>query len=99
MRILHRSEMETAGFGPILDNCKEFHYVGLDTQLAKYEELLEEDHKQLLQNFNQDILRDMTDPYDVYRAILSSVEGTDAFKYFLSAMQHLLLVRADDDEV
>ena len=97
MRIHHRSQMETAGLGRILEICKEFHYVGLDTQLAKYEELLEEDHKQLLQNFNQDILRDMTDPYDVYRAILSSVEGTDAFKYFLSAMQHLLLVRADDE--
>jgi len=91
--------MEAAGLGRILEICKGFHYVGLDTQLAKYEELLEKDHKQLLQNFNQDILQDMTDPYDVYRAILSSVEGTDAFKYFLSAMQHLLLVRADDDEV
>src|SRR5260221_696164 len=97
MRIHHRSQMEAAGLGRILEICKGFHYVGLDTQLAKYEELLEKDHKQLLQNFNQDILRDMTDPYDVYRAILSSVEGTDAFKYFLSAMQHLLLVRADDE--
>ena len=97
MRVHHRSQMEAAGLGPILGICKEFHYAGLDTQLAKYEDLLEEDHKQLLQNFNQDILRDMTDPYDVYRTILSSVEGTDAFKYFLSAMQHLLLVRADDE--
>lgn len=97
MRMHYRSQMETAGLNRILERCKEFNFSGLDKQLEQYNELLEEDRKQLMQNFDQDILRDMSDPFDVYRAIMSSIEGTQAFKHFLSAMQHLLLVREEGD--
>ncbi|KAF9519877.1 hypothetical protein BS47DRAFT_1370603 [Hydnum rufescens UP504] len=97
MRMHYRSQMETAGLGRILERCKEYNFSGLDKQLAQYHELLEDDQRQLMQNFDQDILRDMSDPFDVYRAIMSSVEGTQAFQYFLSAMQHLLLLREEGD--
>jgi cytokinesis protein len=93
----YRAQMEASGLNRILERCRGFQFAGLDKQLEQYDELYEEDHQQLLQNFDQEILRDMSDPYDVYRAIMQSVEGTDAFKYFLSAMQHLLLVRVDDE--
>lgn len=89
--------MESAGLGPILERCQGFNFAGLDAQLETYEDLQQEDHKLMMQKFDQDILRDMSDPFDVYRAILSNIEGTDAYKYFLSAMQHLLLVREENE--
>lgn len=89
MRVHIRSQMEAAGMRAILEKCKEFHFPALDQQIQQYENSAEEDQKRLLERFDQDILRDMQDPYDVYRAIISSVEGTKAFAHFLSAMQHL----------
>lgn len=93
----YRSQMEAAGLARILERCRGFQFSGLDKQLDQYDELYEEDHALMIKNFDQEILRDMSDPYDVYRAIMANVEGTEAFRYFLSAMQHLLLVREDGD--
>lgn len=93
----YRSQMEAAGLPKILERCRSFQFSGLDKQLDQYDELYEEDHALMLKNFDEEILRDMSDPFDVYRAIMANVEGTEAFKYFLSAMQHLLLVREDGD--
>jgi cytokinesis protein len=89
--------MEAAGLANILERCRSFQFAGLDKQLDQYDELYEEDHTIMRKNFDEEILRDMSDPYDVYRAIMANLEGTEAFKYFLSAMQHLLLVREEGD--
>lgn len=97
LRMHYRSQMEASGLAGILERCRSFQFAGLDKQLDQYDELYEEDHAIMLKNFDQEILRDMSDPYDVYRAIMANLEGTEAFKYFLSAMQHLLLVREEGD--
>lgn len=89
--------METAGLGAILERCRNFQFAGVDKLIAQYDEMYEDDHSLMLKNFDEDILRDMSDPFDVYRAIMASVEGTESAKYFLSAMQHLLLVREDGE--
>jgi cytokinesis protein len=95
LRIHHRSQMEAAGLRKILDRCREFQHEALDRQIAAYQALQAEDQEVLVRNFNEELLRDLSDPYDVYRAIISSIEGTQAFAYFLSAMQHLLLIREE----
>ncbi len=87
--------MEAAGLRNILDRCREFQHEALDRQIAAYQALQAEDQDVLVRNFNEELLRDLSDPYDVYRAIISSIEGTQAFAYFLSAMQHLLLIREE----
>jgi len=95
LRIHHRSQMEAAGLRKILDLCREFQHEALDRQIAAYQTLQAEDQDVLVRNFNEELLRDLSDPYDVYRAIISSIEGTQAFAYFLSAMQHLLLIQEE----
>ena len=97
MRVHHRSQMEAARLRIIMEKCKAFAYPKIDRQLEAYETLAEEDRAQLIRTFDEGILRDVSDPYDVYRAIMSSVEGSQAQSYFLSAMQHLLLIREDGD--
>jgi cytokinesis protein len=90
--------MEAAGLRRILEVCHEFQHDSLEKQIATYEKLAASDQEALVQNFDQEVLRDLSDPYDVYRAIMSSVEGTPAYPYFLSSLQHLLLIRAEADE-
>ena len=87
--------MEAAGLRKILDLCQGFQHEALDHQIAAYQTLQTEDQDVLVRNFNEELLRDLSNPYDVYRAIISSIEGTQAFAYFLSAMQHLLLIREE----
>lgn len=89
--------MEAAGLRKILDVCHEFQHETLEKQIKSYEQLAAQDQEALVQNFDQEILRDLSDPYDVYRAILSSVEGTPAYPYFLSSLQHLLLIRSEQE--
>ena len=87
--------MEAAGLRKILNLCREFQHEALNRQIAAYQVLQTEDQDVLVRNFNEELPRDLSDPYDVYRAIIGSIEGTQAFAYFLSAMQHLLLIREE----
>lgn len=97
LRVHYRSQMEVAGLRKILDLCHEFQHDSLEKQIKSYEKLAAQDQEVIVQNYDQEVLRDLSDPYDVYRAILSSVEGTPAFPYFLSSLQHLLLIRAEQE--
>lgn len=97
LRVHNRSQMEKAGLRRIISKCRQFGAVQIDRQLDIYETLAEEDRSQLVKNYNEEFLRDMSDPYDVYRALMSSVEGTPAHAFLLSAMQHLLLIREDPE--
>lgn len=89
--------MEAAGLRKIIDCCREFQHEILDMQISTFEKLQAEDQEVFTRNLDEDILRDLSDPYDVYRAIMSTVEGTPAFSYFLSTMQHFLLIRDEPD--
>ena len=40
-------------------------------------------------------LNQFTDAYDVYNMVWSTVKETRAEKYFISILQHLLLIRND----
>ena len=98
LRLHYRSQMEAAGLRKIFDACHEFQHESLEKQMATYEELAAADQETLVRNFDQEVLRDLSDPHDVYRAIMSSVEKTPAYPYFLSSLQHFLLIRAEGDE-
>ncbi len=51
--------------------------------------------KGLRERLDQEILKDLTNPQDVFNAIFSKTKGTRAQNYFLSMMQHLLLIREE----
>lgn len=91
----HRSLMEAAGLRRIMSICREFGYAQIETQLDLIEKLIEADELALREVTDQEILRDYANPQDVYNAIMAKTQGTKANDYFLSAMQHLLLIHEE----
>jgi cytokinesis protein len=89
--------MGRAGLTRIMGKVRQFEVAQIDTQLDTFESNAEEDRAQLVKGYNEELLRDINDPYDVYRALMSNVEGTTAAPYLLSAMQHLLLIKEDTE--
>ena len=78
-----------------MDLCKELGYPKIETQLGLIDKLIEADERALRDVLYRTYLKDYGDPQDVYDAIISKTRGTKAFDYFLSAMQHLLLIREE----
>lgn len=89
--------MDASGLRRILKKLRSFNHPSIERTIHQYESDAEDDFEQVVENFNQDVLRDMSNPSDVYNAIMSNVEGTRAYDFFLSAMQHLLLIREEGE--
>jgi cytokinesis protein len=97
IRVHLRSQMEACGLKKVLDKMKQFGHTSIDRLISQIESEAEDDAREIAREFNQDVLKDLGAPQDVFNALLSSVEGTRAHDFFLSSMQHLLLIREDDD--
>jgi cytokinesis protein len=95
LRLHHRSQMEAAGLQRILTICRNFQVPSIDKQLKILQTTLDEDEKKLSERLDQEILRDLTNPEQVYRAIRSKTDDSRARDYFLSMLQHLLLIREE----
>lgn len=87
--------MESAGLKRILELCANFGVPAIDKHINKLQTLFAADEKKLRERLDQEILRDLTNPQDVFNAIYSKTQGTRARDYFLSMMQHLLLIREE----
>ena len=90
--------MEASGLRRILTKMKLLNHPQIERQIVQYEEKAEVDFERITEKHNESILRDFQDPWDVFRAILSSVEGSRAHDFFVSAMQHLLLIREQGEQ-
>ncbi|KAF8803585.1 hypothetical protein BYT27DRAFT_7225940 [Phlegmacium glaucopus] len=95
LRFHHRSQMESAGLQKIIELCMHFGVPSIDIQIKRIQSLFAEDEEILRQRLDQGILQDLTNPQDVFNAIYAKTDGTRARNYFLSMMQHLLLIRED----
>ena len=87
--------MELAGLGTILELCSTFGFSDIDAQINTIQRVISEDEKNFQERFHQETLRDLTNPQDVFNAIHEKTKGTRATNYFLSMMQHLLLIREE----
>ena len=95
LRIHHRSQMEAAGLHRILEILGSFGHVPLDKLLKIFQQTLDEDEKKLRERLDQEFLKDLRRPEDVFKAIQVKTENLKAKDYFLSTLQHLLLIRED----
>ena len=95
LRIHHRSQMEAAGLHRILDTLRPFGHAPLDRLLTIFQQTLDEDEKKLRERLDQEFLKDLRRPEDVFNAIQAKTENLKARDYFLSTLQHLLLIRED----
>ena len=95
VRVHHRAQMEAAGLQHILELCRGFGVAVIDKQISILEQMIEEDEVKLRERVDQEILRDLANPEDVYNALRAKTSDSKAKDYFLSIMQHMLLIREE----
>ncbi|XP_067903801.1 protein diaphanous homolog 2 isoform X2 [Heterodontus francisci] len=93
-RIHLRNEFFRCGLKKILPVLKEKENEELDIQLKVFDENKEEDFIEVSHRL-EDIRSEMDDMNEVYHLLSNMVKDTAAENYFLSMLQHLLLIRND----
>ena len=82
-----------------------FQYDVIDKQIERfrtneaidYEDLLERENSSMKDSIEGEV-KDLTDPAQIVDAIMQKVQGSRTQDYFVSALQHLLLIRENDGE-
>ncbi|XP_019392011.1 PREDICTED: protein diaphanous homolog 2 isoform X1 [Crocodylus porosus] len=93
-RIHLRNEFLRCGLKNILPGLKKKENEELDIQLKVFDENKEEDLIELSHRLN-DIRTEMDDINEVYHLLYNMLKDTRSENYFLSILQHLLLIRND----
>ncbi|XP_067852142.1 protein diaphanous homolog 1-like [Heptranchias perlo] len=93
-RIHLRSEFMRSGLNQVLPELRKIETEELNVQLNVFDEHGEEDSDDL-KNRLDDIRIEMEDVSEVFQMLLNTVKDSKAELYFLSILQHLLLIRND----
>ncbi|XP_056132785.1 protein diaphanous homolog 1 [Lampris incognitus] len=93
-RIHIRSELLRLGLRDLLTEVRTIENEELRVQLSVFDDLAEEDSEELKARLD-DIRIEMDDVREVFEILFNTVKDSRAESYFLSMMQHLLLVRND----
>ena len=93
IRIHLRNQLNTCGLQRIMDKMVQFNNDQLKRHVSIYKTMADNDYDDMLETYNDKILSNLNDPRDVFEAILHRVEGTRGYDFFLSALQHLLIIQ------
>uniref|UniRef100_A0A672V9H7 Diaphanous related formin 2 n=1 Tax=Strigops habroptila TaxID=2489341 RepID=A0A672V9H7_STRHB len=93
-RIHLRNEFLRCGLKKILPGLKDKENEELDIQLKVFDENKEEDLIELSHRLN-DIRAEMDDVNEVFHLLYNMLKDTSSENYFLSILQHFLLIRND----
>uniref|UniRef100_A0A8C3J1V2 Diaphanous related formin 2 n=1 Tax=Calidris pygmaea TaxID=425635 RepID=A0A8C3J1V2_9CHAR len=93
-RIHLRNEFLRCGLKKILPDLKDKENEELDIQLKVFDENKEEDLIELSHRLN-DIRAEMDDVNEVFHLLYNMLKDTSSENYFLSILQHFLLIRND----
>ncbi|XP_072529478.1 protein diaphanous homolog 1 [Salminus brasiliensis] len=93
-RIHIRSELMRLGLKELLSEVRVIENEELRVQLQVFDEQAEEDSEDLRSRL-YDVRIEMDDVSEVFQILLNTVKDSKAEGFFLSIMQHLLLVRSD----
>lgn len=104
-RIHIRAQFKACGFSRIATKMQGFQYELIDKQIQKYEddaavdydELMERDGGSMADSVEGDP-KDLNDPVAIVDAIMNKVQGSQTQDYFVSSLQHLLLMRDNNHE-
>ncbi|KAF2264303.1 FH2-domain-containing protein [Lojkania enalia] len=105
LRVHIRAQFTACGIKRIFNKMEGFQYEVIDKQIERYknneaidyEDFLERENSSMVDSVDGEV-KDLNDPAQIVDAILSKIKDTRAQDYFLSAMQHLLLIRDNDGE-
>lgn len=100
-----RAQFIACGIKRILTKMEGFQYDVIDKQVARfreneaidYEDLLQREGSSMVESVEGDV-KDMTDPIQITDAIMNKIQGTRTQDYFISAMQHLLILRENNSD-
>ncbi|GAB7352784.1 hypothetical protein MBLNU459_g3406t1 [Dothideomycetes sp. NU459] len=100
-----RAQFTACGIKRILTKMEYFQYDIIDKQVERYRQNEAIDYEDLLERENSSMLdgaegemTDLNDPAQIVEAIMSKVSGSQSADYFISALQHLLLIRDNEGE-
>ncbi|KAI9824787.1 MAG: hypothetical protein M1832_001615 [Thelocarpon impressellum] len=101
-----RTQFNACGIKRILTKMEGFQYEVIDKQVERYrtneaidfEDLLEKENNGAKEGVPEPETKDMTDPSQIASAIFTRVQGSRTGDYFVSAMQHMLMIRGNDGE-
>lgn len=100
-----RAQFTSCGIKRLLTKMEGFQYEVIDKQIERFRENEAIDYEDLLQREGSSMkdsiegeVKDMSDPMQIVDAISSKINGSRSHDYFLSAMQHMLLIRENSGE-
>lgn len=100
-----RAQFTSCGIKRLLTKMEGFQYEVIDKQVERFKENEAIDYEDLLQREGSSInnsvegeVKDMSDPLQIADAINCKINGSRVHDYFLSAMQHMLLIRENSGE-
>lgn len=95
VRLHLRALLKAAGLARVAHKLQQMQVPAIDEQIKKYDELAALDYEDLLSLDQTEVLDNMDDPVEIAREIKGRLEHSPAFEYFVSVMQHLMLIRTD----
>ncbi|KAF1811048.1 hypothetical protein P152DRAFT_483372 [Eremomyces bilateralis CBS 781.70] len=105
LRVHVRAGFTACGIKRILTKMEGFQYEVIDKQIDRYRTNEAIDYEDFLERENQSMVdsvegdsKDLSDPIQIADAIQTKINGTRANDYFISTMQHLLLIRDNQGE-
>ncbi|KAK8065238.1 hypothetical protein PG997_011985 [Apiospora hydei] len=105
LRMHLRAQFGACGIKRVLTKMEAFQYDLIDKQIEHYrtneaidyEDMLERENSSIKDNFEGEV-KDLNDPAQIVEAIQQRLQGSKTQDYFVSALQHLLLIRDNDGE-
>ncbi|RPA78262.1 hypothetical protein BJ508DRAFT_329390 [Ascobolus immersus RN42] len=102
-RIHIRAQFKGCGLERLSKKMQTFNYELIEKQIQRYEEDAQQDYDDLLDRDpgaenEEEELKDLNDPSAIVDVINQKISGTQSQDYFVSALQHLLLIRDNNSE-
>ncbi|KAI1103255.1 hypothetical protein F4804DRAFT_333457 [Jackrogersella minutella] len=105
LRMHIRAQFGACGIKRILTKMEAFQYDLIDKQIERfrsneaidYEDMLERENSSIKDSIEGEV-KDLNDPTQIVDAIQQRLQGSKTHDYFISALQHLLLIRDNDGE-
>lgn len=105
LRMHIRAQFTACGIKRVLHKMESFQYDLIDKQIERfrtneaidYEDMLERENSSIKDSVEGEV-RDLNDPVQIVDAIQQRLQGSKTQDYFISALQHLLLIRDNDGE-
>lgn len=105
LRMHIRAQFTACGVKRLLTKMEGFQYDVIDKQIERfrlneatdYEDFQERENSSIKDSIEGEI-KDLSDPVQIVDAIMSKVQGSKTQDYFVSALQHLLIIRESDGE-